>query len=265
MKPRFSLSPDEAFSRWFPNASAFRDRQREALARVWSGRSSLVLMPTGMGKSLVFQLPVLASAGLGVIISPLIALMQQQTQILSGLGANVLSLGGSDALDAQEALRRFPWTQGPSFLFVSPERVETDGYLEYLIKKYRQTVTLVAVDEAHCISQWGHDFRPPYKAIPGFLDRTFGRGSWPPVLCLTATLDAHNQREISADFRLGKDDVVRSTNMLRTNLELSFRTLENADAKLEALEDLLEIHRGEKLIVYTHFETKQEVGNACSC
>jgi hypothetical protein len=136
MSGQFGLSPEEALAKWFPDTS-FRDRQREAVARIWNGRSSLVLMPTGMGKSLIFQLPVLASGGIGVVISPLIALMQQQTEILRDLGAEVLSLGGRDALDAQGALRSFPWADGPGFLFVSPERAETDGYLEHLLRKHR--------------------------------------------------------------------------------------------------------------------------------
>jgi len=260
LSARFSLSPDAALAKWFPATSGFRDRQREALVRVWEGNSSLVLMPTGMGKSLTFQLPVLASNGIGIIVSPLVALMQQQAQILQNAGATVLSLGGSDALDAQEALRSFPWTKGPAFLFVSPERAETDGYLEHLLRKNRDAITLVAVDEAHCISQWGHDFRPPYKSIPGFLDRAFGRGTWPVVLCLTATLDSYNQNEVLADFRLSPKDVLRSANMLRTNLDLSFRVFENGDEKLSALEALLAEHRGEKLIVYTHLKQNKKQG-----
>lgn len=260
MRPRFSGSPEDALRRWFPEASGFRDRQAEAIAHIWRGRSSLVLMPTGMGKSLIFQLPVLASGGFGVVVSPLIALMQQQALLLRELGANVLSLGGSDALDAQEKLRRFAWTEGPGFLFVSPERIETDGYLEHLFRKHRHAVSLVAVDEAHCISQWGHDFRPPYKAIPGFLDRAFGRGTWPAILCLTATLDVHNRREILSDFRLTDRDVVQSANMLRTNLRLEFRRFNDSDSKLDALDTLLERHRGEKLIVYTHLKHNKEWG-----
>ena len=254
------VSLKDALRRWFPATTGFRDRQREAVQRVLDGRSCLVLMPTGMGKSMVFQLPVLASGGVGLVISPLIALMQQQAQILRDAGATVLSLGGSDAKEAQEALRAFPWSGGPAFLFVSPERSETDGYLEHLLRRHRSAVTVVAVDEAHCISQWGHDFRPSYKAIPGFLDRAFGTRAWPPVVCLTATLDAHDEAEIQADFRLVPDDVVRSSNMLRTNLGLHFEVFDNADAKMEALEDLLGKHRGEKLIVYTHLKQNRKRG-----
>ena len=218
-------------------------------------------MPTGMGKSLIYQLPVLASGGVGLIISPLIALMQQQAQILEGLGATVLTLGGADAQSAQASLRAFSWFNGPAFLFISPERLETDGYLEFLLRRYRSAITLVAIDdEAHCISQWGHDFRPAYKTIPNFLDRAFGPGAWPQILCLTATLDECSQAEIISDFRLCSEDMIRSENMLRTNLELSFRTCDGSDEKMSALEELLDNHRAEKIIVYAHLKRNRRHG-----
>jgi ATP-dependent DNA helicase RecQ len=217
-------------------------------------------MPTGMGKSLVYQLPVLASGGIGIIISPLIALMEQQAEVLRQAGATVLSLGGADAGDAQKALRNFPWSGGAGFLFVSPERAETDGYLEYLLRLHRNEIALVAIDEAHCISQWGHDFRPPYKNLPGLMNRCFGRDTWPAMLCLTATLDANSQREILHDFGLKESDVVRSANMLRTNLDLRFEVYEDGNAKLTALESVLEAHRDEKIIVYAHRKKSKKQG-----
>lgn len=252
-------SPEAALAEWFPGAS-FRDRQLDAVNRLQAGHSALVLMPTGMGKSLIYQLPVLASEGVGVIISPLIALMQQQAQILEGLGATVLTLGGADAQSAQASLRAFSWFNGPAFLFISPERLETDGYLEFLLRRYRSAITLVAIDEAHCISQWGHDFRPAYKAIPNFLDRAFGPGAWPQILCLTATLDENSQAEIIPDFRLCPEDIIRSKNMLRTNLELSFRSYDGSDEKMSALEELLDNHRAEKIIVYAHLKRNRRHG-----
>lgn len=252
-------SPEEALATWFPGAS-FRDRQLDAVRRLHAGHSALVLMPTGMGKSLIYQLPVLASNGVGLIISPLIALMQQQAQILEGLGATVLTLGGADAQSAQARLRAFSWFNGPTFLFISPERLETDGYLEFLLRRYRSAITLVAIDEAHCISQWGHDFRPAYKAIPNFLDRAFGPGAWPQILCLTATLDESSQAEIISDFRLSSEDRIRSENMLRTNLKLSFCTNDGSDEKMSALEELLDNHRAEKVIVYAHLKRNRRHG-----
>lgn len=252
-------SPSTALAEWFPDTS-FRDRQLDALHRLQAGHSALVLMPTGMGKSLIYQLPVLATAGVGLIVSPLIALMQQQAQILDQRGARVLTLGGADAQSAQADLRGFSWSNGPAFLFVSPERLETDGYVEFLLRRYRSEIALVAIDEAHCISQWGHDFRPAYKTIPNFLDRAFGPGAWPQILCLTATLDVKSQAEIISDFRLSPDDMIRSDNMLRTNIELSFHTYDGSDEKVAALEGLLDKHRAEKTIVYAHLKRNKRHG-----
>lgn len=256
---RLDWSPEAALTRWFPGAS-FRDRQLDAVRRLQAGHSALVLMPTGIGKSLIYQLPVLASEGVGLVISPLVALMQQQAQILEQLGATVLTLGGADAQSAQARLRAFSWFNGPSFLFISPERLETDGYLEFLLRRHRSAITLVAIDEAHCISQWGHDFRPPYKAIPDFLDRAFGPGKWPQTLCLTATLDKNSQAEIISDFHLCSGDMIRSDNMLRTNLDLSFRTYDGSEEKMSALEELLDRHRSEKIIVYAHLKRNKRHG-----
>ncbi len=249
----------EALHAWFPGFS-FRDEQEEAVGRLMAGQSTLVLMPTGAGKSLIYQLPALAHGSIGIVISPLIALMRDQAAKLERRGIRVLSLGGSGAKEAQEALDGFAWKDGPGFIFTSPERLETDGYLEYLLGLHREHVALVAVDEAHCISQWGHDFRPPYKAIPGFLDRAFGRGGWPAVLCLTATLDARSEAEVLADFRIALKNVVRSHGMLRTNLDLRFERFEDSEGKLAALDAVLDGRRGEKIIVYTHLKQNKKAG-----
>lgn len=253
-------SPLAALHKWFPAAQGFRDRQLGALERVWAGKSTLVLMPTGTGKSLIYQLPVLASGAVGLIISPLVALMKQQADVLAKLGAQAVTFSALDTAEAHERMRRFDWSSGPAFLFVSPERMETDGYLEFLLKRNKQRVSLVAIDEAHCISQWGHDFRPPYKAIPSFLDRAFGRGSWPTTLCLTATLNGRAQAEIIEDFRLSREDVVRSANMLRTNLDLTLSKFDDPEAKLTALDALMEQHRGSKLIIYAHLKHNKKTG-----
>lgn len=225
-----------------------------------AGRSTLLLMPTGLGKSLTFQLPVLSAGKVALVISPLVALMRQHAAELTRMNIRALSLGGLDLLDAQQQLRGFGWDSGTGFIFVSPERTETDGYLEYLLRRHKARVGLVAIDEAHCISQWGHDFRPPYKAIPNFLDRAFGRGTWPTLIGLTATLSAASQTEVLADLRLHNDDLIRSDQMLRTNLSLSFQQHEDTQAKLEALSDLLDAHKGEKVIVYAHLKQNRAAG-----
>lgn len=254
--------PKDALSRFFPEIESFRDCQEEAVTRVFGGQSTLLLMPTGRGKSLTYQLPVLASGKIGIIISPLIALMQQQSsKLLERENVNVLSLGGArDAKTAQEQLKNFDWENGPGFLFVSPERAEADGYLEYLLAKNREHISLVAVDEAHCISQWGHDFRPPYKNIPKILNRCFGNDEWPTLLCLTATLGEESKKETLADFGMTEANIVKSDNMLRSNLDLSFSLHKDSAEKREVLEELLEEHRGKKLIVYVHRKSKTKNG-----
>lgn len=246
--------------RWFPEIASYRDCQEDAVNRLVSGDSTLLLMPTGGGKSLVYQLPVLAQGGIGLVISPLIALMREQAERLDSKGVRTLSLGGLGQREAQEELRGFLWNDGPGFIFTSPEKAATDGFLEYLLHANHARVSLVAVDEAHCISQWGHDFRPDYKALPDFLDRAFSPINWPTLLALTATLDKRSMDEVLCDFRMNRNDVVRSDNMIRSNLHLSIEQYSNNKAKIEALKGILESHRGEKIIVYAHLIRNKTVG-----
>ncbi|WP_313616019.1 DEAD/DEAH box helicase, partial [Rhizobium sp.] len=159
----------EALAKWFPEINAFRDRQENAIDRLLHDQSALLLMPTGAGKTLTYQLPVLQKGGISLVISPLIALMREQVEKLTTRGIGAVALGGLDPAEAQAALARFPWESGAGFLFTSPERLETDGFLEHVLNAHRQRIVQVTIDEAHCISQWGHDFRPAYKALPRFL------------------------------------------------------------------------------------------------
>ncbi len=256
-----TVSPSAAaLSAWFPAIPGFRDRQQIVVDRLLSDRSTLLLMPTGGGKSLTYQLPVLARGGVGLVVSPLIALMREQAAKLQSMGVQTLSLGGLEPRDAQQQLQNFSWSEGPSFILTSPERAETDGYLEYLLHQHRARVTLVTIDEAHCISQWGHNFRPPYKALPGFLDRSFGRGAWPTILCLTATLDRPSEAEVLEDFRMAEESVVRSPDMIRHNLDLRFQRYQDTDEKTASLLEVLEKSKGQKIIVYAHLKQNKSAG-----
>lgn len=250
----------QALAKWFPEITAFRDRQKIVIDRLLGDQSALLLMPTGAGKTLTYQLPVLEKGGISLVISPLIALMREQAEKLKNRDIAAIALGGLEPAEAQAALARFPWESGPGFLFTSPERLETDGFLEYILNAHRQRIVQVTIDEVHCISQWGHDFRPAYKALPRFLDRVFDPSAWPPRLCLTATLDGASEEEVRADFRLQPSDVVRSDQMLRANIDLSYQTYEHTDTKLAALDDLIDEHRGEKIIVYAHLKRNKRGG-----
>lgn len=250
---------ETALAAWFPTIAGLRDKQQVVVERLLAGRSTLLLMPTGGGKSLTYQLPVLTECRVGLVISPLIALMREHAARLSAMGVRALALGGLEPKEAQERLRVFSWDR-PGFILTSPERAETDGFLEYLLRNNRSRVSLVAIDEVHCISQWGHDFRPPYKALPHFLDRSFGRGTWPSVLCLTATLDEYSEAEVLNDFRMVPADVIRSAEMLRTNLDLRFQRHDDTGQKLAALVEVLDSRRGDKVIVYAHLKYNKTAG-----
>lgn len=244
---------DEILAHYFPEIPSFREGQKLAIDRVVSGRNSVCLMPTGAGKSLVYQVAGIERGGTTLVISPLVALMSQQVARLADRpGVSAVSLSDFSGPKMYELLRSFDFAESPSFLFTSPERLANDGFLEHMLRARGEHIKLVVVDEAHCVSQWGHTFRPPYKAIPRFLDSVFGSMNWPPVLCLTATLNPRDLDEIRADFRVAPEDVLRVPTMLRTNLALSCEHLDDETTKRERLAALLQSHPGEKCLVYVH-------------
>ncbi len=176
----------------------FRGAQAEIIDHVTAGGDALVLMPTGGGKSLCYQLPALLRSGLAVVVSPLIALMQDQVDALRQLDIRAAFLNSSQ--DAEQA--RQVWRQvhdgALDLLYVAPERLLLEGFLDVLENLHsRQGVALFAIDEAHCVSQWGHDFRPEYMRLSALAER------FPqvPRIALTATADAQTRLEIAE--RLG--------------------------------------------------------------
>jgi ATP-dependent DNA helicase RecQ len=171
----------------------FRGAQQSIVEHVVAGGDALVLMPTGGGKSLCYQIPALLREGVGIVISPLIALMQNQVDALKQLGVSAAFLNSSlDAETAREVSRQI--SSGElDLLYVAPERLMTESFLNQLEHlQQKGGVALFAIDEAHCVSQWGHDFRPEYRALSVLHER------FPdvPRLALTATADAPTRREI---------------------------------------------------------------------
>ncbi|MEQ8819033.1 MAG: RecQ family ATP-dependent DNA helicase [Sumerlaeia bacterium] len=243
-----------ALARHFPAIPDFRDRQEEAIDRLVRGESLLYLAPTGSGKSLVYQVAGLVRGGLTLVVSPLRALIGQQCAVLRSLGLLATELHcGISGKRQYEILRDEVLNDArPRFLFLSPERAFSDGFVEYVLQRVRDRIGLVVIDEAHCISQWGHSFRPSYKGLPSFLHRVFDDGERPPLLGLTATLNPREEREIRAEFGLDESAVLRSDCLRRTNLELSVESHEDEDAKLARLEDLLADPGRGKTLVYVH-------------
>jgi len=173
--------------------TSFRGEQQAIVEHIVSGGDALVLMPTGGGKSLCYQLPALLRDGVGIVVSPLIALMQDQVDALKQLGVSAAflnsSLDGDTAREVSRALLRGEL----NLLYVAPERLMTEGFLNLLERLQQESgIALFAIDEAHCVSQWGHDFRPEYRALTVLHER------FPavPRIALTATADAPTRREI---------------------------------------------------------------------
>ncbi len=238
---------------YFPEIPSFRPGQEAAIDRTVAAKNTLCLMPTGGGKSLVYQTAGIRRGGTTLVLSPLVALMGEQAQRLgnrAGITASCLSdLSGPPLYNS---LRDFDFEHGPNFMLTSPERLSASGYLEYALRRNRNAISLIVVDEAHCVSQWGHTFRPAYRAIPRSLDAIFGRDEWPPVLCLTATLNPRDRAEIVSEFRIAPEDVITTPSMLRENLVLRCEELADEPAKKVRLAEILAAHRGEKVLVYVH-------------
>ncbi len=172
----------------------FRTMQREAIEAVLAGRDALVVMPTGGGKSLCYQLPALLLPGITLVISPLIALMKDQVDRLRKLGISAVALNSSLTYAETRALVRRARTGEINLVFAAPERLESTIFREELSSL---PISLLAIDEAHCISQWGHDFRTSYRRIPDVY-ALLGDGKRPPIIALTATATP----EVRADIAL---------------------------------------------------------------
>ncbi len=176
---------------------AFRGLQEEVVRHVLAGGDALVLMPTGGGKSLCYQVPALCLDGLTVVISPLIALMQDQVTALAQLGVRAAMLNSTLDFRTATGVERAMREGGLDLVYVAPERLKAPGFLDLLA---RCRLALFAIDEAHCVSQWGHDFRPDYLEVRVLHER------FPavPRLALTATADAPTRREIVERLDLGQ-------------------------------------------------------------
>lgn len=229
-----------------------RPTQRKIIGSVLEGKNTLGLMPTGAGKSLCYWIAGIASGGVTLVIFPLTALMDEQAQKLASQGCKVFTLhsGIDSRLQYQELINLYNQRESPEFIFLSPERLATDGFLEFVLQSIRERIKLVVVDEAHCISQWGLDFRPFYKEIPHFLHNIFGENPIPVVLCLTATVNPKDREQICADFHIEDRHVIRHDMLLRPSINIRIIKVPNEDAKDEQFWALLEEHKNEKVLVY---------------
>jgi ATP-dependent DNA helicase RecQ len=248
-----SASIDQIFNTYFRElGSGIRPTQRRIIHSVLNGNNTLGLMPTGAGKSLCYWISGLALQGVTLVIFPLTALMDEQAKKLADHGVKVFVLhSGTDSKKQyNELIDLYNAREIPDFIFVSPERLATDGFLEFVLSSIRDRIKLVVVDEAHCISQWGLDFRPFYKEIPYFLNNIYGDGPLPRILCLTATLNPKDKEQICYDFGITDEHVIRHDMLLRPEIDISVVKVGDEDEKDERFWALLDDHRKEKVLIY---------------
>lgn len=227
--------------------SAFRGRQAEVVSHVVSGGDAVVLFPTGAGKSLCFQVPALCRPGVGVVVSPLIALMRDQVEALKGLGVRAAALNSTLSREEYVEIRRALDRGELDFLYVTPERTATPGFIEMM---QGVEIALFAIDEAHCVSQWGHDFRPEYRELGKLADLFPGV----PRLALTATADPHTREDIIARLRLDEAQVF-TTSFDRPNI--AYEIVERDQPRQQLLR-FLSRHKGSSGIVYCLSRAKVE-------
>ena len=242
-------SPQEILKQYWGH-NTFRPLQEEIISNVIQGKDVLALLPTGGGKSVCFQIPALAKDGLCLVISPLIALMKDQVENLKKRNIMALSIhSGMTYFEVKQTLQNAAFGSY-KFLYVSPERLETKLFKEYLPAL---NLNLVAVDEAHCISQWGYDFRPPYLRIANI------RQEFPsvPVLALTASATPAVQKDICEKL-LFKEAIIFRQSFEKPNLSFSAF---NADSKFNKLLEVLQKVPGTAIVYCRNRKRTKEIAN----
>ena len=217
-------NPGEILKRVF-GFSEYRGVQEQVIARVMRGMPTLAVMPTGAGKSLCYQLPALARDGTALVISPLIALMHDQIRSADAAGIKAASLTSADS-DRERTIERFRAGE-LDLLYVAPERATTEGFESLLDGA---PLALVAIDEAHCVSEWGHDFRPDYRQLRPLLDRHPNV----PRLALTATADARTRADILAQLGIPEEGLVLA-GFDRPNIRYHVRPRDGIGGQLKQL------------------------------
>ncbi|WP_455586618.1 DNA helicase RecQ [Bacteroides sp.] len=228
---------------------SFRPLQKEIIQNLLDRKDSLVLMPTGGGKSICYQLPALLCEGIAVVVSPLISLMKDQVEALRANGIAAGALNSSNDETENANLRRACIEGKLKLLYISPEKLITE--IDYLLRD--MNISLFAIDEAHCISQWGHDFRPEYAQM-GVLHRTFPNV---PIIALTATADKITREDIIRQLHLNHPKVFISS-FDRPNLSLAVKRGYQQKEKSKTILEFIDRHAGECGIIYCMSRNKTE-------
>jgi len=251
-----TINAKEIFKDNFPSLASkytLKPFQEKVINHVVNNGSTLAVMPTGGGKSLIYWVAAKALKGTCLVVSPLIALIDEQAEKLTNEGFSVLAIhSGMGSSEQMKQLKKFARGESnPDFIFASPERMATDGFFEYCISLQKHKIKLVVIDEIHCISQWGFDFRPFYKHIPTFLDSVFGKEP-PRILGLTATINPKELIDITSDFKIKPHSILKDDVLLRFDIDLKIEEIANEEEKRERLWEIIDNHPNEKILVYLY-------------
>jgi ATP-dependent DNA helicase RecQ len=227
--------------------SQFRGSQEEIILSILSGRNTFVIMPTGAGKSLCYQLPAIVSEGTAIVISPLIALMKNQVDQLNAVGVNAQFLNSTLSKAEMTKVKKDTLSGAVKLLYVAPESLTKEENVAFLQKAH---VSLVAIDEAHCISEWGHDFRPEYRKIKGIIENLGNL----PVIALTATATPKVQLDIQKNLQMEEAALFKSS-FNRKNLYYEVRP--KIDTKKQLIKYIKQ-HKGKSGIIYCLSRKKVE-------
>ncbi len=249
------MQPTTVLEEYFGHSS-FRGQQQEIIERVLAGGHCLVIMPTGMGKSLCYQIPAILLADqsetvdvgpcLTLVISPLIALMKDQVDSLRTRGISAAYINSSLTRSEREKRYRAVAQGEYVLLYVTPERFRKPEFLDVIRRRH---VRLLAVDEAHCISQWGHDFRPDYTRLREFRELLAPTSSGPVTIALTATATLQVQEDIVRQLGLRAEDVrLFHEGIDRPNLHLDVFEVWGDDEKLERILIARNVHQGSGIV-----------------
>ncbi|MGD0154297.1 MAG: RecQ family ATP-dependent DNA helicase, partial [Thermacetogeniaceae bacterium] len=245
------MIPEQILKQYYGYLS-FKEGQRQIIESILKGSDTLGIMPTGGGKSICYQIPALLLPGITIVISPLISLMKDQVDALQVLGIPAIFINSS--LTAKEVGERLLNARRGQYklLYIAPERLESPRFLAMLASL---TISLVAVDEAHCVSQWGHDFRPSYLAIASMLQEIKIR---PVVAAFTATATHEVRQDIVSHLELNNPDIY-ITGFNRPNLSF---TIVRGENKQDFLQHYVQGHPHQAGIIYA--ATRKDVDRLCA-
>ena len=259
---------DDDLKKYFPDFDfKLKDFQKKVISNVIEHGNTLCIMPTGGGKSLIYWMSALELGGISIVVSPLTALISEQAAKIEAQGYDVLAIhGGVSAIKQMKLLTDLANKKTtPQFIFLSPEKIATDGFLEYCLACRKEDIKLLVIDEVHCVSQWGMSFRPFYKRIPDFMNQLFGENKWCKILALTATLNPKELGDICNSFHINKSNIIIQDLLMRSEIQLHTQKFSDEKEKVDKFWEIIKTHRDEKILVYVYRKySKNGVEDLCA-